>query len=400
MSKVWVFSISCCFLLCHTLYPLPHKTIHLSEDISIFPYLKFKHTIRIRGGQSVSNFSYLAEAKDPSHFKKDWLDSAIETYDTWTPEEIRLRKNQISSQPWFDFDVNRTANITEDVDNQAMASCQEEARLQKEFETGLVKDEGNIFGGDMPKECEDEGDDEMDWTEYASEDVCEAMRKESTAKMTAENTSNEKQLSLAGNNSEQIEIEYVESGRNLENPEETIQMVSILSNGTLALVNYNTIQHGEELYCVSTLADLINAIQKEVVVVPSLPVAIVHFLSINSNCFVKDNAAVGKRFLNIFQQVLIDADVELQNWTRLVGESFTCQQRNCFVITWTGRGQPATRHVGNQGDDASGRSGYGSGLHWGRPGSSLGSTRTTGDETLAIPGRDFHIIHGFSLSLR
>jgi hypothetical protein len=249
-------------------------------------------TLKLRGGQSLSNISYLAAAVDTHQVSKNYFGNVLSNSDGWTDEEIRSRRDQICSQPWFGPEFN-----TSQENDEVLASCHDEARYYSCIESGVYSDADLIQARsnesvDSQRNCEDDSDVDIDAAEYVSEDVCEAMKKAAHSNLTET-----QRIESPAVNTDELDrkgFNCFGSDHSLAVPDETAQMVTVF-NRTVVLMNHRTIRTTPERIFISTLSDLIDAIKNEAVVVPTLPVAIANFLAMISNRFVEDNSATGRR---------------------------------------------------------------------------------------------------------
>ena len=216
--------------------------------------------------------SFMARNDKMGDISKLSADDVTGPYDVWTAEEIKMRKDLISSQPWFG-DHNGIAS-----DDTGMGN--DEGQLQNLREAGLLKDDDQV--------CNDEHDSTESQLEYVSEDVCEAMRKESAGIRLEQEADSSFDENVT-------EIEFLEPTRCIDNCDETIDMVKPLNNVTVEIVDHRCLRDRLEFVSISSVSDLVNAIENEAVVVPSLPVAVANFLALEAFRFVEGNRAAGKR---------------------------------------------------------------------------------------------------------
>jgi hypothetical protein len=279
-------------------------------------------SLRLRGGENSGhltngrisdNFTFLAaherERSCQDAPKHSALESIADAYDAWSPDEQRLRREQIASQPWFGADGDDQVDITMSTIASEAADIVSEGALQSLIESGLVYDTATISNKTTITSTNrivqvaarneivdlDSFDSITDEMEYVSENICEEMKKDSIR----ENSRNRDLLVEEPNKENKITLDHLVEvptrSAEFDLGEENMEMVRILSNHTVLIVDHSTVRHRLDFLLLNTVTDLTSAIDRESIVVPSLPVSIVTFLSAMANRFVEIHDAKGKR---------------------------------------------------------------------------------------------------------
>jgi hypothetical protein len=257
----------------------------------------------LRDGQISDNFTFLAaherERSCRDSPKHSALESIADACDAWSSDDLRLRREQIASQPWFGAEGDDQEDITQDIAT--------EGALQSLIESGLVDDTTKISNNTTISSTHrmiqvaakneivdyDGVDSNTDEMEYVSEDVCEEMKKD------AMRNKNRDLIIEASDKENKITFDHFvhvpDRTADLDLGEENMEMVRILSNHTVQVVDHSVIRQRLDFLILNTVTDLTSAIDRESIVVPSLPVSIVTFLSAMAHRFVEIHDAKGKR---------------------------------------------------------------------------------------------------------
>ncbi len=238
--------------------------------------------------------------ENPKHLT---LESTTDAYDTLSSDDLRIRNELIASQPWFGARDDDKADISRDIVT--------EGALHNLMESGLIDDIANGSNTTTNRITDrliqvtareivvDENfDSDTGELEYASEDVCEAMKKDVKREISNSMHLLAEDSGVSGkwnNITFDHKLQVSEESADLKLGEANIEMVSILSNHTVQVVDHTVIRHRLEFLNLESVSDLTSAIVRGSIVVPSLPVSIVTFLSGLAHRFVEVHDAKGKR---------------------------------------------------------------------------------------------------------
>jgi hypothetical protein len=291
-------------------------------------------SLRLRGGENSGhltnghesdNFTFLA-AHEREHCCRDApkhsaLESIADADDAWSSEDLRLRRERIASQPWFGADGDDQEDITQDI-------ATTEGALHSLIESGLIDGTARTSNKTMISgtnriiqvaarneivdyDSFDSNDDEM---EYVSEDVCEEMKNDAIREhsrnidLIVEGSENENEITF------DHFVQVPDRSADSEMGEENMEMVRILSNHTVQVVDHSVVRHRLDFLILNTVKDLTSAIDRESIVVPSLPVSIVSFLSAMAHRFVEIHNAKGKRSQSHVIHVYFKLDLMFVGW--------------------------------------------------------------------------------------